>query len=105
MTQFTQAGLSLAHQKLEEVLINLKQIRRIKIGKVIKQTIQTKENIHLHPEYQNGNTSILFGANLVKQRQTEKNLQNKCIELYNKLKTQKHQSKYIKKRKLETITE
>ena len=39
------------------------------MGKVIKHTILTKENIHLHPEYQNGNTSILFGANLVKRRQ------------------------------------
>ena len=39
------------------------------MGRVIKCTILTKENIHLHPEYQNGNTSILFGANLVKQRQ------------------------------------
>ena len=38
------------------------------MGKVIKYIILTKENIHLHPEYQNGNTSILFGANLVKQR-------------------------------------
>ena len=39
------------------------------MGKVIKYTILTKENIHLYPEYQNGNTSILFGANLVKRRQ------------------------------------
>ena len=38
------------------------------MGRVIKCTILTKENIHLHPEYQNGNTSILFGANLVKRR-------------------------------------
>ena len=39
------------------------------MGKVIKYTILTKENIHLYPEYQNGNTCILFGANLVKRRQ------------------------------------
>ena len=38
------------------------------MGRVIKSTVYTKENIHLHPEYQNGNTSILFGANLVKRR-------------------------------------
>ena len=39
------------------------------MGRVIKSTVYTKENIHLYPEYQNGNTSILFGANLVKRRQ------------------------------------
>ena len=38
------------------------------MGRVIKSTVYTKENIHLHPKYKNGNTSILFGANLVKQR-------------------------------------
>ena len=48
------------------------------MGKVIKHTILTKENIHLHPEYQNGNTSILFGANLVKRRQ--KKLEQKDLE-------------------------
>ena len=51
------------------------------MGKVIKHTILTKENIHLHPEYQNGNTSILFGANLVKQRQ--KKVEQKDLEKLN----------------------
>jgi hypothetical protein len=37
------------------------------MGRVIKCTILTKENIHLHPEYQKGNTSILFGANLLNE--------------------------------------
>ena len=60
-----------------------------KMGKVIKSTIITKENIHLHPEYQNGNTSILFGANLVKRRkkkaesnQTEKLTEQEKIAIF-----------------------
>ena len=48
------------------------------MGKVIKHTILTKENIHLHPEYQKGNTSILFEANLVKRR--KKNVDQKDLE-------------------------
>ena len=48
------------------------------MGKVIKHIILKKENIHLHPEYKNGNTSILFGANLVKRRQ--KKLEKKDLE-------------------------
>ena len=48
------------------------------MGKVIKYTLLTKENIHLYPEYQNGNTSILFGANLVKQR--KKKLEQRDLE-------------------------
>ncbi len=48
------------------------------MGKVIKYKILTKENIHLYPEYQNGNTSILFGANLVKRRQ--KKVEQKDLE-------------------------
>ena len=51
------------------------------MGKVIKHTILKKENIHLHPEYQNGNTSILFGANLVKRRQ--KKVEQKDLEKLN----------------------
>lgn len=51
------------------------------MGRVIKCTILTKENIHLHPEYQKGNTSILFGANLVKRRQ--KKVEQKDLEKLN----------------------
>ena len=63
------SGFVISPPKIRRDINKPKTNKEDKNGKVIKHTILTKENIHLHPEYQNGNISILFGANLVKQRQ------------------------------------